>query len=124
MCILKERKVHPRVCLRRDLMNATNNGNHNGQQWGNRFQELLQACQTELKKTTQIGMKMLSASQSNAQLHEEHEALGMLVVQAIKSGELSWGNETVKSIIENIDKLKEELHTYEEQVQNLKTADE
>jgi superfamily I DNA/RNA helicase len=103
-------------------MNAASNGN--GQQWGNRFQELLQACQTELKKTTQIGMKMLSASQSNTELHEEHEALGILVVNAIKSGELDWENESVKSIIENIDKLKDELHSFEEEVQNLKSQEE
>jgi hypothetical protein len=103
-------------------MNAASNGN--GQQWGNRFQELLQACQTELKKTTQIGMKMLSATQSNTELHEEHEALGILVVNAIKSGELDWKNEKVQSIIENIDKLKNELHLFEEEVQNLKAQAE
>lgn len=105
----------------RKSMNAASNGNG---QWSNRFQELLQACQTELKKTTQIGMKMLSASQSNAELHEEHESLGQMVVDAIKNGELVWENEKVKAIIENIDKLKEELHAYEEQVQNIKAAGE
>ena len=103
-------------------MNATSNGN--GGQWGNRFQELLQACQTELIKTTQIGMKMLSASQSNTELHEEHEALGILVVNAIKSGELKWENDKVTDIIENIDKLKEELHSFEKEVQSLKSQEE
>ena len=103
-------------------MNAASN--RNGGQWGHRFQELLQACQTELKKTTQIGMKMLSASHSNTELHEEHEALGVLVVNAIKNGELNWENESVKSIIENIDKLKDELHSFEEEVQNLKSQEE
>lgn len=99
-------------------MNAKDNG-----QWTNKFQELLQACQVELKKTTQIGMKMLSASQSNTLLHESYEALGKLVVKSIRSGDLKWENEKVKDIIEKIESIKSELSNLEDDVQSLKSED-
>ena len=88
--------------------------------WANRFQEIIQTCQVELKKTTQIGMKMLSASHSNERLHESYEELGMLVANAIKNNELHWENEQVKKLLEQIWVHKEKLSTFEEDVHSLK----
>ena len=62
------------------------NQNEDNVDWKNKFNDLLNTCQTELKKTTQIGMKMLSASQSNAKLHETYEALGLWLKEAIENG--------------------------------------
>lgn len=88
--------------------------------WMNKFQELINSCQVELKKTTQIGMKMLSASQSNAQLHETYESLGVLVRQAIQSGSLNWNEPKVTELLDKIDNLETELEQFESEVREIK----
>jgi seryl-tRNA synthetase len=98
-------------------MNAENDKNN---PWYDKFNELVTACQTEFKRTTQIGMKMVSASQSNAQLQEEYQLLGKMVAKAIKNGEIVWENEKVTQILDKISGLKNELKGYERQVQDLK----
>ncbi len=99
------------------------NANRDNGQWGNKFQELIQACQVELKKTTQIGMKMLSASQSNTILKESYEQLGMLALAAIENKELAWENEQVSELIKRIESVKAELSTLEKDVQDIKKED-
>jgi hypothetical protein len=89
--------------------------------WKNKFQDLMQSCQDELKRTTAIGKKMLSASRSNSQLHEVYEELGRITLEAIKAGELEWDNADVKSVIEKIEQLEVELKEYEEDLQKIKS---
>jgi len=100
----------------------TNKSTHksNSSDWMNKFQEVINSCQTELKKTTQIGMKMLSASQSNAQLHETYESLGHLVRDAIRNGELKWSSQEVNGLMDKIDKLEVEMEKFEFEVRNIK----
>lgn len=88
--------------------------------WKAKFQTILNQAHSELKKTTAIGMKMLSASQSNTQLKETYEKLGLLTLESIKSGELNWENSKVSEIISKIDQLEQDLKTLEEEVQNIK----
>ena len=45
-------------------------------QWKNKVQDILHTCQEELKRTTEIGKKMLSASSTNSELHSAYEELG------------------------------------------------
>lgn len=99
-------------------MNAENKNNN---PWFDRFNELVNTCSAEFKRTTEIGKKMVSASQSNAQLQDEYQKLGKLVAKAIKKGELTWQNERVHDLIELIDNLKKELKGYEKDVQDLKS---
>ena len=54
--------------------------------WKLKFNDLVSTCQSELKKTTKIGMKMLSASQSNAELHDTYQEIGRWAKQAVESG--------------------------------------
>lgn len=88
--------------------------------WMNKFSDLLNSCQVELKKTTQIGMKMLSASQSNAQLHETYESLGLLVRQALQNGDLNWNDPNVAELINKIEKLETEMEQFESDVREIK----
>lgn len=92
----------------------------NNSDWMNKFQEVINSCQVELKKTTQIGMKMLSASQSNAQLHETFEALGYLTREALRNGDIEWESEKVQELLAKIDSLENELENFEFEVRNLK----
>lgn len=94
--------------------------NSNDQDWKTRFNDMVQSCQNELKRTTQIGMKMLSASQSNAQLHETYEQLGRLVKNAMATSDLSWDNPEAKELAQKIEKLEKELEGLEAEVQTIK----
>ena len=90
--------------------------------WMQKFHEMVNSCQVELKKTTQIGMKMLSASQYNAQLHECYESLGVLVREAIQSGKLDWSNEKVNELLGRIDQLEKEMENFENEVRDIKQS--
>jgi|GEM_PF-482567 len=52
-------------------------------EWKIRVQEILAVCHEELRKTTNIGKKMLSASRTTTNLHEAYEELGRLLYEAI-----------------------------------------
>lgn len=96
------------------------NKNDENIDWKNKFNDLLNTCQTELKKTTQIGMKMLSASQSNAKLHETYEALGLWLKEAIESDELKIEDQKVLDLIAEANQLESDLETFESEVQTIK----
>lgn len=90
--------------------------------WKNRFQDLVSSAQEEIKKTTAIGKKMLSASQSNSTLHDTYEELGMLAEKAIRNKDLVWDDPKVSELISEIKKLKEDLSKYESDVRDIKTT--
>lgn len=96
--------------------------NSNGSQWKNKIHGMLQSAGSELKRTTAIGIKMLSASQATTQMHEKFEELGKLTYEAINSGALDWNNEAVENLLVQISKLQETLETYEEDVQHIKNS--
>ncbi len=91
--------------------------------WKVKFNEIIQVCQGEFKKTTDIGKKMLSASKTNATLHESYEELGMLLAKAIKEGELSWDNPRVNEILKTINGCEKDLEKMEEEVNNIRFSD-
>ncbi len=92
--------------------------------WKSKCQNLLSNCQTEIKKTTAIGKKMIMASKTNTELHQVYEALGRKVFAAIKSDELKWDDDEVRQIIECIDRSQEDLNHYEEEVTSIKKGDQ
>lgn len=90
--------------------------------WQLKFQEILQTCQDEVKRTTEIGKKMLSASRTNTNLHEAYEELGHLVAKAIDRGELKWDNPKVTELLETIANCEKDLESIEEEVNKIKFA--
>jgi len=92
------------------------------QPWKNKVQELYHACQEELKRTTEIGKKMLSASKTNTSLHENYEELGRLAVKQMASGQLIWVDPRVLELIDAIELSEKELEGFEGEVSNIKAA--
>ncbi|MEE2671677.1 MAG: hypothetical protein VYA54_08200 [Bdellovibrionota bacterium] len=88
--------------------------------WKYKFNDLLNTCQSEFKKTTKIGMKMFSASQSNTQLHETYEALGMWLRDAIEKDKLKIEDQEVLGLIEKIKELETAMENFEKEVQEIK----
>lgn len=93
-------------------------------EWKMKFQEMFQICSEELKKTTEIGKKMLSASKTNSTLHETYEELGILTAEAIKKNELKWDNEKVKKLLKTIEGCEADLKDIENEVNDIRFAEE
>jgi len=96
----------------------------NQNEWRNKFQEMFQLCQDELRKTTEIGKKMLTASKTNSTLHESYEELGVLAVKAIEEGELNWESPRVKEILKKIESCRSNLTDIENEVNSIRFAEE
>lgn len=88
--------------------------------WKLKFHDLLQTCQDELKKTTIIGKKMLSASKTNSCLHDAYKELGILCAEELKKGSLNWDNSKVQELIHTIQQCEEDLEHIEAEVKNVK----
>lgn len=99
---------------------STEDNKQNSSDWKNKFSDLLNTCQSELKKTTQIGLKMVSASQSNAKLHDTYEALGQWLKQAVDKGDIKIEDTDVQNLLNLVSQLEEELQSYEQDVQDIK----
>lgn len=91
--------------------------------WLEKFNEVVSMCQTELKKTTVIGKKMLSASISNTSLKEAYEEMGRLLFEALEDNSHSWENEEVSALVTKIKDLKEEMEKLESEVNDIKSQD-
>ena len=88
--------------------------------WKNRVQEMLNVCQEELKKTTEIGKKMISASKANSELHETYELLGQEILKDIRNKKISWENTEAQRLIKIIEQKEDLLESMETQVQDIK----
>lgn len=101
-------------------MDSNDNNSSQGTDWKLKLNDIVQTCQSELKKTTKIGMKMISASQSNVQLHEAYEELGKWAFSQINSGKILNKEEDILALIEKIKTLEVELESFEHEVQEIK----
>lgn len=91
--------------------------------WLEKFNEVVSLCQNELKKTTVIGKKMLSASISNTTLKETYEEIGRKAFQAIEAKTLNWEDDEIKNLVEKVKELQAEMEQLESEVHDLKGQD-
>jgi hypothetical protein len=90
--------------------------------WKLKINDLVSTCQTELKKTTKSGMKMISASQSNAQLHESYEAIGKWLVSEVHAGKITVEDVNIQEMIAKVKELEDQLKDIEQDVQDIKES--
>jgi len=93
-----------------------------GQQLKEKVSEIFQVCQDELKRTTEIGKRMLSASKTNTTLHSAYEELGHLLLAGLDSGEVKWECERVKEIVKKIKLCESDLNDIEKEVHDIKSS--
>ena len=90
--------------------------------WKDKLNDLVNTCQGELKKTTEIGKKMFSAGKENVQLTETYEKLGKLVFKDLDEGSLQWENEEASEYCAEIKNLVSKLEQLETDVKNIKES--
>ena len=91
------------------------------EKWKDKFSNFLVSCQEELKKTTEIGKKMLSASKTNTELQETFEELGRHVRNHIQEKKLDWNDDKVDQLLKKIETYEEQLKDYEDGVKGIKS---
>ena len=91
--------------------------------WKEKFSEFITTCHGELRKTTEIGKKMLSASKINTELHESFEALGRYTREQIQQQKLTWNDDPeANRLLERIEQCEQRLKEFEDHVKNIKDA--
>lgn len=91
-------------------------------QWKNKVQDILHICQEELKKTTEIGKKMLSASTTNSDLHNAYEELGLIMKKKIEDQELVINDPKIHEMIRMIKEKENTLEEIEKEVRKIKIS--
>ena len=91
--------------------------------WKEKFSDFINVCQDELRKTTEIGKKMLSASKINTELHDVFEALGRYTRDQVRLGKLDWDDDEVKRLLEKIETHEQNLQEFEKHVKDIKSQD-
>ncbi len=88
--------------------------------WKEKFHKVVNTCQTEFKKTTSIGKKMLCASKATSEIKDHHEHIGRIVVQAMEENDLEWTHPKIEELRQKIDMTKQTLKDCEDEVHNIK----
>jgi len=88
--------------------------------WKIRAQELIHLAQDELKKTAEIGKKMLFASQKTTELRDYYEMLGHKAVTDLRNKKLTWSDPEVLEIMEQIEAMENSLQEIENDVREIK----
>ena len=104
-----------------EVNSMDNRGTNN---WKARMQDLLYVCRDEMKRTTVIGKKMISASRISTTLNRAYEELGELVVKELKSGKLEWDHPQAKRIFKTVLECESQLEAVESEVNNIRFSEE
>ena len=97
-----------------------NRGTNN---WKARMQDLLHVCRDEVKRTTVIGKKMISASRISTTLNRAYEELGELAAKELKAGKLEWEHPQVKRILKTVVECEGQLEVVESEVNDIRFAE-
>ena len=76
--------------------------------WQFKFKKIMRDCQDEITKATVIGKKMITATQTNSELHSCYEELGKLAHKHLKAGLLEWENPRVDELLADIEKCEKD----------------
>ncbi len=104
---------------------SNQNDQLNTNEWVGKIQDMFQTAQTEIKKATQLGAKLVNASQSSSELKLAYEELGRLSFSASQADEakLDYSSEEVKLAVEKIVKIEKHLESIEDDVQKIKKSE-
>ncbi len=90
--------------------------------WKMRFKKLFKLCRNEVKKTTQISKKMISASKTSSELSQAYQDLGSLAFEDLKREAIEWKNPKAKKLIHDIEQYESNLQVLEDDVHKLKKS--
>lgn len=104
---------------------SNQNDQLNTNEWVGKIQDMFQSAQTEIKKATQLGAKLVNASQSSTELKLAYEELGRLsfLASQAESPVEDFSSDEMKAALAKIRKIEKHLESIEEEVQNIKKSE-
>lgn len=90
--------------------------------WKAEINSFLKMLQVEVKKTTEIGKRMLTASKTNSGLHESFEELGRKTYKSLKDKSLIWENADVQELVTLIEVQEKDLENIEVDLKKIKSG--
>ena len=104
---------------------ADNNNSSSSHQFSMKIKGLFDSCAKELKKTKDIGLKMLNAGQLNSDLNSYYQELGREVYQSILDGKNPEELTTHSSdLVTRIKETQGKLQDCEDAVGDIKSSSE
>ena len=92
----------------------------NQQHWKGKVHKFVNNCQNELKRTTEIGKKMLSASKTSTTLRDAYEELGQILEKEIENGNHSIQNPKVMDLLAVVKACKNDLNHLEGEMNRIR----
>lgn len=92
----------------------------NQQHWKRKVHHFFRDCQSELKRTTEIGRKMLSASKTSSTLREAYEELGQILEKEVDKGNTSFSNPRVMDLLAIVKACKNDLEHIEGEMNRIR----
>ena len=89
-------------------------------QWKDKVQSALNNVQDELKRTTDIGVRMFNASKTNGCLKEAYEELGKIVAREMRAERLEFSHRRALELVEQIKECEKNLSSIEEEVNDIR----
>lgn len=74
----------------------------------------------EIKKTTEIGKKMLTASRINTHMKDTYEELGRLLEKGVDNGDVDWDSPKMRALLHSIKACKKDLEEIERNMNSIK----
>lgn len=74
----------------------------------------------EIKKTTEMGKKMLTASRINTHMKDIYEELGKLLERGVDNGDVDWDSPRLRALLHEIKACKKDLEEIERAMNNIK----
>lgn len=74
----------------------------------------------EIKKTTDIGKKMLMASRINTHMKDTYEELGRHLERGVDNGEVDWDSPKLRALLHSIKACKKDLEEIERKMNSIK----
>ena len=88
--------------------------------WKEKVQTALNTVQDELKKTTDIGVRMFSASKTNSCLKEAYEELGKITAREMSANRLDFDHPRARDLLQKIHDCERSLSSLEDELQDIR----
>lgn len=92
----------------------------NQQHWKRKVHLFFNSCQSEFKRTTEIGRKMLSASKTSTTLRDAYEELGQILEKEIDQGNQNFSNPRIMDLIAVVKACKNDLEHLEGEMNRIR----
>lgn len=92
----------------------------NEQHWKRKVHHFFRDCQSEFKRTTEIGRKMLSASKTSTTLRDAYEELGQILEKEIDRGNTSFTHPKIMDLLAVVKACKNDLEHIEGEMNRIR----